>query len=508
MCVLAACLVSSAANCASITSSPHHLVLKPDQLGFSVITWAAPEGAVVSVSADGDQERPFADDRDRCRAVYSGVKSPGFYVFKLYKDKSRKEMLAWTSITTQGYPLNRFGFHYVPEDRVADAYHDSVFVTLHPVMKRDLVEMSSLGCDVIRVMAWSFMGTSLDANGWRLDPEYRQTVRNMITFLRDCHDIGIRVDVAFANEFYTYGHHKVVDWDKFLEGSAGWINYTIDAIESDPVAREAVFCYDYQNEVHKMHDGIWEYVNYVYDHTRAPMGKRAISVSSKENIELLRANCGSRRFDYIDLHYYPDNQSGSDWDVEHWLSLARDLFSDSTVFVGEIGYRCDNPSDEPENRDAIMHVLDRSMAAGASARMLWNLRGSTDYKDPAKPKDLLGSVITANSLAPNADFEITHNGKPAKWHAEGVDARLVGIGPNSQGAAANDHFARLMGPRSKTVSAQSEPFHVRGGETLFANAMLRGAHTRSNWPLVRGIKAAARSVRHTDPRLRPSLIPG
>lgn len=449
----------------------------PDRGGSDaqvIVQWSGAPGRVELVRSRADGEETTVG-----RGGASGMvtlDAPPVWqrdVFRLVSAGVRSRELAWSSVTR--LPRNgRFGTHYIFADDadiyLANSYEDAVYERLLPHTRRNLAAMSAAGVDVIRVMVWTFCGTHLEHGEWRFGEGYQQMLRNLPRFLSDCAAVGIRVDVAFANELYTYGHYKQMDWPAFVDRSVEWINGVVQAIEADPIARSAVFCYDYQNEVHQMHAGVFDYVNALYDRTLVPRGKRAISLSSKENIALLAQHRGSRRFDFVDIHFYPDNQAGSDWDIIAWLDDTKRHFPEARLFVGEIGFR----NDKPEHRISHARVIERlyiqSVEAGADWVMPWSY---IEQFCRGERQDARGAMANLISLAPNGDFDVEDAGRPWQWSATD-DSRLSVMTSDAAHPLSGRSFARLTpSVNANKGSLRSARFRVRGGDTLFANALLR-----------------------------------
>ncbi|HUA79928.1 MAG TPA: hypothetical protein VL997_06115 [Dyella sp.] len=411
-----------AAQTGSISASPSHLVIEPDQLGNTSITWSTTgvTTAQVYVSKPGVAEQLFGEGATGTAPV-SWIESGAPYVFRLYAGTSHSQLLAWTSVTTQNPPTNTFGFDYWPNKHGADTLYNANWTSLSPVVQADLDHMSSLGGGVIRIFFWSQdSGFVLTAGqGGQITETLSEVTSNLPSFLKLCADRNIKVIIVFANSGFDSVDASNNNWwmdaygntnqgfASFLNDTATWMNAIVDSAESSPYASSVIY-YDMENEYYKGTPNAQWYISFVYDWSHIPDGKRGESVlnvpsDSADLAETLATasgpKLGTRRLDYVDFHSYINKNSYPNYSSNVPAASAsslRSAFPGATVLMGEFGYAVD-PSIQNGSSEAItqqtadLQTIHDAKAAGGTT---WTaLATGTTSTSITQPGNVSGSYL-------------------------------------------------------------------------------------------------------------------
>lgn len=472
-----ALLMTGAAQAATISANPFHVSLNPTETTSSTISWSGTSGTIqvyVSVNNGADQQIYSGTGSS---TSYSGIQTPNWYVFKL---KQGSTQLAWTAVTTQWKPDFSFGYNILPTHLgwfIDEIYTDP---QVQKRLNQDLIHTISLQGGSIRFNFWSF-GTRLDysLHQWTFDPDLYEIVNNVVDWLAGpCYDNKVRVVIAFHNGIFTDGLYAGAGMtlDQVKQRTVEWMSIIINAIEANAKAKMVVYGYDYQNELY--YDGaqtpnIIDYVRYVYDNTPVPMGKRVISLARKEYISDWASWLSPRRFDYVDLHFYPDAQGWSDQpsQLPGHVDTARAAYPNATVYMGEYGHKGGNsfPSNEgssPTNEDTqtskMIGLADAARNKSLMYHMAWAFTPPLTDGEPSynmtysadQPKDVIGSLSASanvNTLT-NPDAESATSGRPTGWTgSSNISYTFTRQGPNGANAATNSYFGRMsIGSGSST----------------------------------------------------------
>jgi len=507
------------ATTGTISSSPSHLVMEPQTLGTTTISWSisGASTAQVYVSNPGGQETLMVTGASGT-VTAPWIQSGQAYVFRLYEGTSHTNLLAWTSVTSQAPPASRFGFNYWPAGHRNDTLLDANWSTLNPVVQADLDHLSSLGGGTIRVFFWPQTSGYLIDNGQggRFTSDLAEITNNLPAFLKLCADRNIGVIIAFGNNYYSdsdpssglpwwavaYGNSPS-GFSAFLTDTATWMNKIIDAAESSPSANSIIY-YDMENEYSKGTQNAQWYISFLYDWSHVPDGKRGNSVlnAADDGQDLATVlntaagpKLGSRHLDYIDFHSYVDAQSYPSYVSNSPSTSAttlRNLFPGATVLMGEFGYQAVYPTingstETLRQQTSALSIIDDAKAAGVSYYLNWELWDNSQSQlvtafgaTPNAPRDVLGGIASSVSLAANSDMETVVNGSPAHWSAGGTVPVTLSSqsGYGAGNSATNFYYARVGTQQtSGVVWLASDMMPVQGGERLFLNAYIRASMT-------------------------------
>lgn len=491
---------------ASITANPYHLALAPGQEAGSTINWSTNGSAWGEVwcSVDNGPDQLVAAGQGSGSIAFQQMSFPHIYMFKLYEGTAHSTLLAWTSVTTQLGPMGQFGVNYTLDN---NWFTDGAYFTRKVRMAKDMAALSAIGSNAVRLDIWSYDGCSLDFNNhtWNFNAQFYQIIANMKHWLANyCEPHGIRVLVAFHNNWLTstssqgkfWWNELGMDFPTFLNRTRDWMGYIINEFEGDPVARQAIFAYDYQNEVYENTQNIWWYVTWCYDNIQVPMGRRAISNSFKDSLVDMKNNFGGRKFDYIDLHFYPLVQS--QWDtlnkVDDWANTARNYWPQTTLLIGELGYEGGGapwpnegaaPRDENTQQTQYRSFIDAAAANNYAYCMLWEAIPTNPQTgdtisigyEPDRPKDSWGGLGAKLGIVSNSDAESVSGGVPAGWSGTGTASWSFSSVQDAAGAATNDRYARLTVNSGSTADSGTidlpQATLQYGGQRLYFNAFYR-----------------------------------
>ncbi|MEI6916286.1 MAG: hypothetical protein WCL39_14220, partial [Armatimonadota bacterium] len=500
-------LVTNAAcvEAASISCNPYHLALEQGSSGSTSVSWLSTAGQTIQVyvSVSNGTDVLLTQQSGSGSYTYSGVTSPNYYVFKLYDGTSHSSLLAWTSVTTQPTSGTILGMNTGPSrgDFFRNANYD--------MLNKEMMHLSSVGGGVYRLNVWQ---SGYISNGqWIFDTGFQTYVQNVVNWLKTaCYQNNVRVVLAFHNSFIEstvpdgeYWWQKLSSWGYFMEQAVTWAKTYVDAIEADPAGRKVVIGYDYQNEIYQGNQYMYEYLNHLYDNLPVPMGKRVISISYKSTIADYNTKArGGRRFDYVDLHFYPDAQASTDdpasTKVPQWVNQAKSLYGSVTVYIGEMGQKGGgsfpgnegtSPYSENDQKGKVQSSIQAAASAGCAYWMLWDFITLDGGSQPNyglaytydQPKNSLGMLCGQTSIQGNGDAETVAAGVPTGWSASGTQTvTLSAGGPSTSDAATNRYYARAnmaSGTPTDYIYRDAPVIYndALPGKTLYANAYIRSS---------------------------------
>lgn len=470
-----------------------------------------------------------------------------------------------------------FGFDYWPycmsNDVLgnSDGVAGSDWAQNRPIVERDLDHIASLGGGVIRLVILP-NGNVATCDGqdtptqtaswaaWKLPALPTQPSSNQHgTFTQEFTDetsnipdlIGlakarnIKVIVTFANTYFRlyssnpactdekiwYCYYTSGSWTNFLQEAKQWIDGYVGAIEASP-NRDAVIAYDFLNETTgqvrtsdpdpaKPRD--WAYVNYMYDNSVVPAGKRAVSVlraqypkfpAGQNDADLLKANLGGRTLDFVDFHSYPDNAGSNNPDYLASYNHLVSVFPNATALMGEFGRQtpwqsaqADRDSQEAQQASRVTTMMSGAQSNSFPYYLHWSLWDSAPPNtsqvlglgyDPNDPKDALGAVsgemngtsAGGAQLLANPDLETADSSgtKPANWSSGGqVSPTLLRMGPTSN-SATGQYYARVQianpSPPARAWLTSAR-FNVPAADQTGQRRLFVNAYIRSNMTDVR-----------------------
>lgn len=489
---------------ASITANPFHLTLDNGANGTTTISWSNPGWNEVWCSVDGGADvGPVTAGNGSGSTSINWISYPSNYVFKLYSGTTHSTLVKWTSVTTQRSPNHQFGFNYLPEH--LDWFKQGSYAGQWNRLMQDLITMSSAKGGVIRFNIWCWVGCSISsANGgtWNYGSDFYVFKDNLVNWLANaCYPNDVRVVVAFHNDWLTYNHWQGAygtNFGKFLGDTNNWINQIVNAIEGNANAKKMVFAYDYYNEVYSGVTNMEWYMEYLYDWSAIPMGKRTFSMSSeKDKLGNWATWLDGRRYDYVDLHFYPDATPSTDdpSKVSQYVTAARNAFPQSTILMGEYGWKGgssfpNNEGSSPKNEDTqsskCTALITNAKNAGVMCSMAWDFipafqRDGAEYSfayNKNQPKDVFGALNTFAAVLPNSDFESVSGGKPSNWGYGGSiqNYTVSSSGPNGSDACTNNYYGRIqMNSGSSSYGVWfTQNLSVGGGQRLYLNGYVRG----------------------------------
>jgi len=509
-----------------ISASPHHLVLAQDgPPGRSTITWTTSAPGEVWASVNGGPRNliaRFSTSGRRSRQV-DWIK-PGYTVFSLHTGRTAQpqnhipagRLLDHTSVTTQAPPASTFGIAYWPGLETTSSTLGRRWPALAKTVAKDLDLIASMGAGVVRLVLWPTGNSATnDPAAWKItggpggdgviQEVLTRQASNLVKLIKLCRDRGLKVTITFANTYLrpvNRGEDRQFEWQwayppedggwaAFLRDALRWVNGYVKPIEtnSDPSVRSTVVVYDLQNETNAP---VFPYLNYLYDHSAVPRGKRGVSVLAvAHETSALKASLGMRHLDYVEFHSYP---GGSNPEVLTAYNTLLRGFPNSTVVLGEFGHATNGTCSDPslEEGSQSQTVAGRILQARAAKIpyfvhwMLWNY--VPPYSDHVSglgydahcPKDAFGTVISLTSRLSNPDMEAVVDGKPQGWAAgatgpaEAFQYALRAQGSAEDAGATNRKYARVI---VKTPPGRawlrSRPISVKGGDGLWVNAYVR-----------------------------------
>jgi hypothetical protein len=499
----------------SIIASPGHLALDEGAQGVSVITWSTSgtRKAQVYVSANGGAEQLFAQGVAGSQEA-PWIRAPGYYVFSLYGDFSRINLLDYVAVTTQESPASHFGVNYWPATCQGCLLDDgTAWIERLSSIQVDLDHLASLGVRSVRLL-----GTWPHTMGWTMQPgnpvfdvfAFDRATNHFVEIVRECQRRNLAVIVDFANTGLLRSGTDPADpqwwelaygpagWSDFMAHSREWISGLVGAIEQD-ASHDSVLYYDIQNEASQNMPLAWEYVNRVLDADILPKGKRGLSVRfvqecpyycdpSISDTRVLSQELAGRHLEYIDFHSYPRYPANPD--IETCLEWARSDFPDAAVLMGEFGRLVDDSVFESDQQVVVLDLVDRAIAAELSYYLhflQWDLvtaNGRVMFglgAGPHEPRDVLGGLTEKLSDFPNADMEAVSGGVPVGWVGSGTVPEAVefkAMYPTDD-AATNQTYARIKiaedpgGPEPVVAWICSSVVSASDHRRLFVNGYIR-----------------------------------
>lgn len=362
--------------------------------------------------------------------------------------------------------------------------------------------------------AWRLKGQN---QGGEFTSEFDAQTRNVDDLIELVDERGLKAIVTFGNLYMkrcvsgnkpcirgdtmlwknAYGPktadpNDVDGWDRFRQDAVTWVNGYINPIEACTCS-DAVIAYDYHTESSQVapveipanepggpEPGVWEYVNYLYDNSNVPAGKRLVSPQlvdptrfpprhpadqtvpptkapvddgvppAANDGQFLAYRLGSsRQLNYVEFHSYPNSNNqdvAATYDYLNTNGFSHDPFGfhwghfNASVILGEFGE--ETPAEEGNAGEDQQETVVRSYLLAARDKAIpyyihWQLWDSTPTGNaqeqtfgfgysPHSPKDVLGGVAvdlkenTGVQLVANADMELRDpDAEPSNWSPDG-----------------------------------------------------------------------------------------
>ncbi len=484
------------------------------------------------------------------------------YVIKLYEGTSHTNLLAYTSISTQYPPASQFGMDYYPAGQDSEILYPSVWASQQQAVTNDAAQMASMGVKVVRVFLFADKCEYIAPN-WppsslpcpsSSTAQFPIETNGMLTSLTGSGGLlailqshGIKVIFVLANQYQAngpkyannmtpsclcwQGFYGPNNYSAFLSDTVRWVRDITSAVASSPYSNDVLY-YDYANEYTDPAEDPTnappnnpEYLQYLYDQGRVPMGERGVSLSLNDvgfiesfgkvytqRVNALKTDLNGRHLDYLDIHYYSENSADDPANLQYAYDAAQTIFGDSTLLLGETG-TCSNVdytatpfapnySGELSQQTADLGLFNDAISLGFSYYLNWMLYDNTpnpkadtsctggfpsfgfeDYQSSQnteifnlQPKDIMGGLASQFSLVPNPDMESVSGGALVNWFVGGIDSvSLVSMGPLRSDAATNDYYARVIATSSQGASGylRSKVFGVQGGAPIYMDAFIR-----------------------------------
>lgn len=177
-----------------IAAFPREVVLLPEQLGRTTITWAADgvETAQVWVSANGAEETLFGGGLSG-RQDAPWIQAGATYEFKMYKGLEHKELLGTVTIKTpppeEKNPEYKIGVNYhafgadFEKTGFLTQYHDP---EIRKTVKAQLQDMADRGAGIIKTNLWMVYDKSGNNQSWQFHfPPSEQEIANVKAYAED-----------------------------------------------------------------------------------------------------------------------------------------------------------------------------------------------------------------------------------------------------------------------------------------------------------------------------------
>lgn len=378
-------------------------------------------------------------------------------------------------------------------------------------MEADIDQMASLGTGIVRIMIWpecSGMIISQNAGGY-LNSDYNEIVANIPDLIRLYQERGIKVDVAFGNDFLNGGPNGSQSWWQWAFGTGGFANFEalslqwmqgiVSSIEASPYAANVIF-YDYHNEV----SSNWgpnvpakEYVAYMWDWAGVPAAKKGCSINTDyiDDFNYLLGTMQNRPLKMVDFHAYPNSTTDVNYNIESTYDKVKAKvpagWGGSTVIMGEFGQGGTSWSETGQS-PIYVGLLNKASAKGIPYYMAWDfepLQGYGPgtacgfsfyqewYSDPYNwPKDMMGGWSVARNLCYNPDMETTTGVWPSNWTCGSGGGPITGSygGPSQSDSATNQRYYRISATvYPDDIYALSPYINVTGGKYLYINSFIR-----------------------------------
>jgi hypothetical protein len=421
-------------------------------------------------------------------------------------------LLGLGDFTAQG--ASTLGFNYWPsgwgcpngycDSRVLN---DANWPANKALVQRNLDQMASLGCGMVRLMLYP------QATGWYLEngngpggsnfrSEFTEQKRNIVDLIGMCKARNMRVIITFGNSFLNYQpppNQNVTWWQgfptynsnfaPFLWDTIHWINGFADSIENSAYAT-SVYFYDIENEyARNLVNAAW-YSTYVFDASSIPPLKKGHSVLSLLDAEDLRVNMGSRVLKFTDIHCYPTTCPADRAILEDSYDAMRAKFPGSITIMGEFARWTQYTTDEANQNCTVKDVAGRAKDKGIPYHLHWlfldNEINPQNYfglgYQPHQMKDAMGGLITVENLIPNADLE-SLTGVPAVPTGWGFGSNPSGnttFAPVAGVAQTNTYCGRVTRALpTGSVFLNAPGFAVSGSSTkkLYINFFFRSNMT-------------------------------
>ena len=408
-------------------------------------------------------------------------------------------ILCFSTVFVSG--STKIGFNYWPYKGSSVILWDANWPSAKYEVEKDLVIMKGLGVEVVRLMFWSWpsgLRFNVTDKGF-LSPEYYQILKNLPEFIELFEKYNIAVVIAFANtDYWAYRLDPPPGWtniyedseagfNEFARLSAEWINGLANSIENSPF-KDAVICYDYQNEIESVAPRTEQYIRTLYDYTDFNVNKRGISLLwPLTDSDFLKTTLDQRQLKYIDFHYYPE--SNVNVNLEAVYDHLSSVFPNTKVFIGEFGEFCNAESKEQKQVEVALDLIERAKAHQIPYVMHWNLWDLTpdEHMDqlwgigysPNDPKDLYGALSALNSVVSNADMELVDGEMPLYYSCDGTIVVTMASHHSETDCATGSKYTRLEsgGTNSGSFSLEADEIVVENlssnANKLYVNAFIR-----------------------------------
>jgi hypothetical protein len=400
-----------------------------------------------------------------------------------------------------------FGFAYWPQGYTNDALFNRNWAVARPAIEKDADQMASMSVGAVRLVFWPpVSGYIITQNGGgRLNSDYYEMLSHLPSLISIFQQRKIKVMISFANSYldlrnkwgggnwqWAYGPQGFA---KFEADSALWMTGVINAIG----ANSNIVFYDYLNEVHNDPSYLlngWAYVNYMYDHTPVPAGKRGISLClMPEDANVLKQQLGWRTWDFIDFHSYPvPDGVGSvpvNANIQATYTQIKGLFPNATVLMGESGRQAPSSSYEAAQSITDLDILNHAQnVTGLAYYMNWTLWDWPGLQNqafgfgynPNSRKDVMEAVTNKFSQIYNAGLEIVNgtapNQQPAWWSANGtVPVSFTARPQNTARGSTNRSYGHLSVTNltAGTVWVVAPQMNVSNKSKLYLNFYYRSS---------------------------------
>lgn len=402
-------------------------------------------------------------------------------------------------LTTVVQSRGEFGFNYWPGGYSCDVLYETNWtVPNKEIVKADLDLMASFSTQMLRLMVWpqkSGYNIQIGA-GSEFTQDFEDVTDNFLEILEMCSKRDIGVILSFGNNYFV-SINQATDkywWEEaygtgdsafteFLGDTRIWMNGFIDKIEASPWA-STVRYYDYLNEWSALRKNAVWYLQYVYEWTNVPEGKRYLSLlhvqeGLNDAVEAKSA-LGDNPVDAVDFHSYPLMNHMAD--IEAGFDLTRVSFPTIPIYLGEYGAAGITAGDETTQQATVLDLYNRASAKGFAGMLHWML---WDNAPPSanqiigwgytyhEPKDVMGAMAELLSLVPNPDMENLNGIEPAGWSAGGTVPFTFYYNTS---AATNSLCARiLVNNTAGKAWMSSSLIPATGGKKLFLNCFIRSS---------------------------------
>jgi hypothetical protein len=450
------------------------------------------------------------------------------------------------------------GFNYWPnwtaqkDSRVLDTTAINNWTPANKAhVERELDQMASLGCGMIRLMLWP------QSTGWWLQnsfqvcspgtgtygpggsvfcSDFTDQTAHIVDLIRMCKARNMHVIICFANTFLNVdpnpnNTNHLTYWQEFspynsnfapfLWDTIHWVNGFADSIRTSDCA-SSVYFYDIENEYARNLVNAASYSTYVFDASSIPPLKKGHSVLSVADAQNLQSAMGPNRTLYFtDIHCYPrvcptPPEANLEWAYDQMQAI----FPSSTTIMGEFGapspHLCPTPTPPPpcgcpnftegQQEDTVVNVATRAKAKNIPYHVHWTFLDSSvttnNYAlgyQAHQMKDAMGGLITVENLIPNADLE-SITGVPAVptgWGFGSSTGTFTTFAALAGAAQTNTYCGRITRTTNSGSVWMNVPlFNVTGasGKKLYIDFFLRSSMT-GVYPAINEYNAAGGFIR-------------